>query len=74
MQLITDGPVSMITKGVSRAPIKTLFRKGEKEEELICQLCPKLKVIRKQGGSTSNHMRHLKTVHMNELKRELEKF
>ena len=39
------------------------FRKGEKEEEMICQLCPKHTVIRTKHGSTSNMLRHVRKFH-----------
>ena len=38
---------------------------------MICQLCPNLKVIRrKQGGSTSNMLRHVKRFHAKRLSEE----
>ena len=38
---------------------------------MICQLCPNLKVIRrKQGGSTSNLLRHVKRFHAKRLNEE----
>ena len=38
---------------------------------MICQLCPNLKIIRKkQGGSTSNMLRHVKRFHAKRLSEE----
>ena len=66
LQLVNDGPASTFTRDASKSAIEILLKEGGKDEELICRLCPKLKVIRKQrGGSTSNHMRHLKLYHSN---------
>ena len=75
LQLGNDGPVSKLTtRDVSKSHMWKFFSEGEKKEEGICLLCPKLTVIRKQeqGRSTSNQMRHLKKFHLNELRRVME--
>ena len=58
----------------SKSIVWKFFREGETEKELICQFCPNRKVMRKkQGGSTSNLLRHVKSFHLNDLKTMLEK-
>ena len=74
LQLFNGGPLSMFSRDAKHSAVHTLFRAGRREEELICQLCPKLKVIRKQGTATSNQMRHLKKFHLYELRRITEKY
>ena len=44
------------------------FHEGEKENDMICELCPNGKVIRKQPNSTWNLIRHMRRKHANELK------
>ena len=52
------------TKQGAKSLVWVFFRVGEEEQEIICQLCPNHKVLRrKRGGSTSNLLRHVRSFH-----------
>ena len=60
----------IITRDETRALISKVFHEGESEKDMICQLCPKPKVIRTHHlAHTSNLLRHVRRHHANELKR-----
>ena len=49
--------------------MRNFFCEGEMEKEMICQICPGRRVIRRhQSSPTSNLLRHVKRFHPNELK------
>ena len=72
MQIVNDGPVSTFTTTTRDEGYKSImwkfFHEGEKENDMICELCPNGKVIRKQPNSTWNLIRHMRRKHANELK------
>ena len=74
LQLVNDGPVStFITRDVSKFIVRKFFREGDMENDMICELCPNGKVIRKQPNSpTWNLLRHMKRKHASELRRSNE--
>ena len=57
----------------TRSHVGDFFSQGETENEMICQICPGRKVIRKHLSSTSNLHKHLKRVHPNEFRRAMER-
>ena len=42
------------------------FCEGENKNEMICQLCPTQKIIRKWHSGTSNLLKHVKRMHFKE--------
>ena len=60
----------IITRDETRALIDQVYLEGESEKDMICQLCPKPRVIRTHHlAPTSNLLRHVRRRHANELKR-----
>ena len=76
LQPVNHGPGSAFTKTTrneTKSMVWKFFHEGEKENDMICELCPNGKVIRRGQSSTWNLRRHMKIKHADELKGFTEK-
>ena len=67
LQFISNGSASILTaRTKAKSLVWKFFQEGEKEREMICQLCPSQTIVKKKNknnGITSNMLRHLKNFH-----------
>ena len=78
LQLVNDDPLSALIKTTTtrygkRSIIWTFFHEGEKENDMICKLCPNGRVVRIHKKKNWNLQLHLRRSHEDELKSFTEK-
>ena len=68
-QYAIEAYIRTTTRIAPKLLVRKCFREGDVENEMICQICPGRRVIRRHHAAPlSNLVRHVKRFHPNELK------